>query len=162
GWTRAGRRAPPDGGRRGRARTRRTRAGEPRARRSPPRRPRSPPSVRTSRHRSLAGRYRGARPGAAERALPALDSTRRPIPVVARSRDVVLVAEREREVLERAAGRFHVVPDHPGLDEAAVTVDLDVLVPAEVHRGLVREQTVLEAVEIVVERPLLHRPHDHA
>ncbi|CAB4998283.1 unannotated protein [freshwater metagenome] len=54
------------------------------------------------------------------------------------------------------------VADDPRLDERAVTGQFDVLVSPKVHRGVVHEQTRFETFEIVVERSLFHRAHDHA
>jgi hypothetical protein len=77
------------------------------------------------------------------------------LPLVADADDVVLVAKAEHEVLERAVGCLHVVADDPGLDVALAAVDLDVLIPLEVHRGVVHEQPLLEPLEVVVERTAL-------
>src|SRR5512145_1608844 len=116
------------------------------------------PSVASARIRRRTDRRARERPG-----VPLLDGlTTDDLPVAADTGDVVFVAQGEHEAVNRAAGGLHVVTDDPGLDEAAVAVDLDVLVPSEVHGGVVHEETFLEALEIVIERALLHGADDDA
>src|SRR5271163_3902602 len=61
------------------------------------------------------------------------------LPVAIDSNHVILVAQRQHEAVDRAPGGFHVIADHPRLDEASVPVELHVLISLEVHGGVVHE-----------------------
>lgn len=73
------------------------------------------------------------------------------LPLPIDSNDVILVAQGQHEAVDRAAWGFHVIADHPRLDETAVPVEFHVLISLEVHGGVVHEHAFFNSFEVVLQ-----------